>query len=83
MTEEQVNKGKIILDDIEMWRNRLSAFENDKTPSSIRLERYSTTIRNDGVGSELNKPFIEKVNEMYYELCLKQIEQLEKELEAL
>ncbi len=83
MTEEQVNKGKIILDNIEMWRNRLCAFECENALSSVRLERYDTTIRCYGLESVLNRDFVEKVNEMYHELCKKQIEQLEKELEAL
>lgn len=83
MTIEQIEKGRKLLDQLNVWKTRYVQWENCSL-SRITMDRYSCAdVCFNGAGNDLSIRFFKEVELKYGELCKKQIEQLEKELEAL
>lgn len=83
MTIEQIEKGNSILKMLGIWKERYSQYQKSSL-ALISIHRYNCEeVIFDGSGSDLSIRFFNEVELKYGELCKKQIELLEKELEAL
>lgn len=83
MTIEQIEKGKMILKMLNIWKARYAQYQN-RSLSRLTIHRNNCDeVYFDGSGNDLSVRFFNEVELLYSELCKKQIESLTKELEAL
>lgn len=83
MTIEQIEKGKMILKMLNIWKERYEQYQN-RSLSRITIHgKNCDEVYFDGSGNDLSVRFFNSVELLYSELCKKQIESLTKELEAL
>lgn len=83
MTIEQVEKGRELLDELNVWKARLKQWQNSSL-SCITIERNNCVdVRFNGEEDVLSIRFFNEVELKYGDLCEKQIELLTKELEEL
>lgn len=83
MTIEQIEKGKELLDQLNVWKVRYGQYKN-RSLSRIAMDRNNCAdVVFDGTGNDLSIRFFHEVELRYGDLCEKQIELLTKQLEQL
>lgn len=83
MTIEQIEKGRKLLDELNIWKARLKQLQN-RSLSSITIKRNNCDdVCFNGTGNDLSIRFFHEVELRYGDLCEKQIELLTKQLEQL
>lgn len=83
MTIEQIEKGKMILKMLNIWKARYEQYKSRRFLSLTIRRKNCDEVYFDGLGNDLSVVFFNEVELLYGELCRKQIESLTKELEAL
>lgn len=83
MTIEQIEKGRVFLHELSVWKTRYKQWEN-RSLSRITIERNNCNdVCFDGYGNNLSIRFFNEIELKYGELCEKQIELLTKQIESL
>ena len=83
MTIEQIEKGKELLDQLNVWKVRYGQYMN-RSLSRITMDRNNCAdVVFNGTGNDLSIRFFHEVELRYGDLCEKQIELLTKQLEQL
>ena len=83
MTIEQIEKGRELLNELNVWKTRYKQWKN-RSLSCITIERNNCDdVCFDGYGNDLSIRFFNKIELEYGELCKKQIELLTKQIESL
>lgn len=83
MTIEQIEKGKELLDKLNVWKARLKQWQN-RSLSSITIKRNNCdNVCFNGTEDVLSIRFFHEVELRYGDLCEKQIELLTKQLGQL
>lgn len=83
MTIEQIEKGKELLYQLNVWKERYVQYKN-MSLSSISMDRNGCPyVFFNGNGDDLSNRFFHEVELKYGDLCEKQIELLTKQLESL
>lgn len=83
MTIEQIEKGRKLLEELNVWKARYKQWKN-RSLSRITIERNNCAdVCFNGSGNDLSIRFFHEVELKYGDLCEKQIELLTKELEEL
>lgn len=83
MTIEQVEKGKELLDELNVWKARLKQ-RQDRSLSCITIKRNNCdNVCFNGTEDVLSIQFFHEVELRYGDLCEKQIELLTKQLGSL
>ena len=83
MTIEQIEKGRKLLDEINVWKTRYKQWKSSRL-LRITIERNNCAdvCFNDS-GNDLSIRFFNEMELKYGELCEKQIELLTKQIESL
>lgn len=83
MTIEQVEKGRELLDELNVWKARLKQWQ-DRSLSCIIIKRNNCdNVCFNGTEDVLSIRFFHEVELRYGDLCEKQIELLTKQLGQL
>lgn len=83
MTIEQVEKGRELLDELNVWKARLKQWQ-DRSLSCIIIKRNNCdNVCFNGMEDVLSIRFFHEVELRYGDLCEKQIELLTKQLGSL
>ena len=83
MTIEQIEKGRVLLDQLNVWKVRYGQCKNWSL-SRITMDRDGCAdVVFNGTGNDLSIRFFHEVELKYGELCEKQIESLTKQIESL
>lgn len=83
MTIEQIEKGRKLLDELNVWKARYEQCQN-RSLAWITIKRNNCdNVCFDGTEDVLSSRFFHEVELKYSDLCEKQIELLTKELEEL
>lgn len=83
MTIEQIEKGKELLDQLNVWKIRYEQYKNRSLSKITMYRKNCDEVYFYGMGDDLSNLFFHEVQLKYGELCEKQIELLTKEIEAL
>ncbi len=83
MTIEQIEKGRELLEMLNVWKIRYEQW-NNRSLSRISIERNNCAdVCFDGSGNDLSIRFFNEMELKYGDLCEKQIEYLTKQIESL
>lgn len=83
MTVEQIEKGKELLNELNVWKIRYGQWKN-RSLSRITMDRNNCAdVFFNGTGDDLSIRFFNEVELKYGDLCEKQIESLTKQIESL
>lgn len=83
MTIEQVEKGRELLDELNVWKARLKQWQ-DRSLSCIIIKRNNCdNVCFNGTEDVLSIQFFHEIELRYGDLCEKQIELLTKQLGSL
>lgn len=83
MTIEQIEKGRELLNELNVWKTRYKQWKNSSL-SFITIERYNCAdVCFNGSGNDLTIAFFNEMDLKYGELCETQIESLTKQIESL
>lgn len=83
MTIEQIEKGKELLDQLNVWKIRYGQYKNRSLSRIIMDRNNCDDVVFNGTGNDLSIRFFHEVELRYGDLCEKQIELLTKQLEQL
>lgn len=83
MTIEQVEKGRELLDELNVWEARLKQWQNRSLSSIIIKRNGCDGVCFNGTEDVLSIRFFHEVELRYGDLCEKQIELLTKQLGQL
>jgi hypothetical protein len=83
MTIEQIEKGKELLDQLNVWKIRYGQYKNRSLSRIIMDRNNCADVVFNGTGNDLSIRFFHEVELRYGDLCEKQIELLTKQLEQL
>ena len=83
MTIEQIEKGRELLEELNVWKARLKQWQNRSLSCIIIKRNNCDNVCFNGTEDVLSIRFFHEVELRYGDLCEKQIELLTKELEAL
>lgn len=83
MTIEQIEKGKELLDQLNVWTIRYGQYKNRSLSRIIMDRNNCDDVVFNGTGNDLSIRFFHEVELRYGDLCEKQIELLTKQLEQL
>lgn len=83
MTIEQIEKGKELLDQLNVWKIRYGQYKNRSISRIIMDRNNCDDVVFNGTGNDLSIRFFHEVELRYGDLCEKQIELLTKQLEQL